>query len=201
MAIRAVLGQQVSTAAARTHAGRIVARCGEPIADPGGSLTHLFPAPVSLAADWGSIPHSGQAAGSPISQQLAMPASRRRTLRALVDALCQGRLSLDPGCDRQEAMSLLGTLPGFGPWTLGVIAMRALGDPDAFPAGDLGVRRAAESLGLPTSPVALEARSQSWRPWRAYAVQYLWSASEHPINHWPPRAAGAPEAQRLEEAA
>jgi AraC family transcriptional regulator of adaptative response / DNA-3-methyladenine glycosylase II len=130
-----------------------------------------------------------------------MPASRGRTLRALVDAFCQGRLSLDSGCDRQETMSLLGALPGFGPWTLGVIAMRALGDPDAFPAGDLGVRRAAESLGFPASPRALEARSQPWRPWRAYAVQYLWSASEHPINHWPPRAAGAPEAPYLKEAA
>jgi AraC family transcriptional regulator of adaptative response / DNA-3-methyladenine glycosylase II len=184
MAIRAVLGQQVSTAAARTHAARIVAQCGEANADRAGSLTHLFPAPALLS-----------------DVQLAMPASRGRTLNALVDALCQGSLSLDPGCDRDEALSLLGALPGFGPWTLGVIAMRALGDPDAFPAADLGVRRAAESLGLLASSRALEARSQRWRPWRAYAVQYLWSASEHPINHWPPRASGAAEAQHLKEAA
>jgi AraC family transcriptional regulator of adaptative response / DNA-3-methyladenine glycosylase II len=184
MAIRAVLGQQVSTAAARTHAARIVSQCGEPIADHAGSLTHLFPLPAALE-----------------DVRLAMPASRGRTLRALVDALCQGSLSLDPGCDREEALALLGTLPGFGPWTLGVIAMRALGDPDAFPASDLGVRRAAESLGLPVSPGALEARSQVWRPWRAYAVQYLWSASAHPINHWPPRVVDAPEPQGLKEAA
>jgi AraC family transcriptional regulator of adaptative response / DNA-3-methyladenine glycosylase II len=198
LAVRAVLGQQVSTAAARTYAARIVAQCGEPIADPHGSLTHLFPTPAALAAEWGSLPHSGQAPGG---QQLAMPASRRRTLHALVDALGEEDLSLDPGCDRERALTQLGSLPGFGPWTLGVIAMRALGDPDAFPAADLGVRRAAQTLGLPASPIALQGRSQAWRPWRAYAVQYLWSASEHPINHWPPRVAGARGAATLKEAA
>jgi AraC family transcriptional regulator of adaptative response / DNA-3-methyladenine glycosylase II len=131
-----------------------------------------------------------------------MPASRRRTLQRLVGALCEGGLSLDPGCDRERALAQLGSLPGFGPWTLGVIAMRALGDPDAFPAGDLGVRRAAQSLGLPLSPAALQQRSGAWRPWRAYAVQYLWAASEHPINRWPARAVGAGEAAtRLKEAA
>jgi AraC family transcriptional regulator, regulatory protein of adaptative response / DNA-3-methyladenine glycosylase II len=174
LAIRAVLGQQVSTAAARTHATRIVAQCGEPLADPHGTLTHLFPAPEALA-----------------EVDLAMPASRRRTLGALVQALSSERLSLDPGCDRAEALAVLAGLPGFGPWTTQVIAMRALGDPDAFPAADLGVRRAAEALGLPVSPLALTARAERWRPWRAYAVQYLWSASDHPINHWPlPRGGG-----------
>jgi len=168
LAVRAVLGQQVSTAAARTHAARIVAQRGEPVSDPHGALTHLFPAPEALR-----------------ELDLAMPATRKRTLLALVDALCSERLSLDPGCDRAEALSVLGELPGFGPWTTQVIAMRALGDPDAFPAADLGVRRAAESLGLPATPVALTARAERWRPWRAYAVQYLWSAVDHPINHWP----------------
>jgi AraC family transcriptional regulator of adaptative response / DNA-3-methyladenine glycosylase II len=168
LAIRAVLGQQVSTAAARTHAARIVARHGEPVSDPHGGLTHLFPAPAALE-----------------HVQLAMPATRTRTLAALVDALRSERLSLDPGCDRAEAISTLSRLPGFGPWTTQVIAMRALGDPDAFPVADLGVRRAAESLGLPVSPGALTARAERWRPWRAYAVQYLWSATPHPINHWP----------------
>ena len=75
--------------------------------------------------------------------------------------------------------------------------MRALGDPDAFPVADLGVRRAAESLGLPASPVALIARAERWRPWRAYAVQYLWSAVEHPINHWPVPARGNGAVNRL----
>jgi AraC family transcriptional regulator, regulatory protein of adaptative response / DNA-3-methyladenine glycosylase II len=202
MAVRAVLGQQVSTAAARTHAARLVERCGERLPEPSGSLTHLFPEASALKADWGSTARSGRAQGSRAGARLAMPASRRRTLHALVDALCDGGLSLDPGCDRERALAQLGDLPGFGPWTLGVIAMRALGDPDAFPAADLGVRRAAQSLGLPDSPGALEGRSESWRPWRAYAVQYLWGASAHPINHWPPRAAGASEAPRkLKEAA
>ena len=168
LAIRAVLGQQVSTAAARTHAARIVVRHGEPLSDPHGGLTHLFPTPEALE-----------------QVQLAMPATRTRTLAALIDALRGERLSLDPGCDRAEAISTLSRLPGFGPWTTQVIAMRALGDPDAFPVADLGVRRAAEALGLPASPRALNARAERWRPWRAYAVQYLWSATPHPINHWP----------------
>jgi AraC family transcriptional regulator of adaptative response / DNA-3-methyladenine glycosylase II len=168
LAVRAVLGQQVSTAAARTHAARIVAQCGESVTDARGGLTHLFPSPDALER-----------------AELAMPATRRRTLAALVDALRSGRLTLDPGCDRAEALAVLAELPGFGPWTTQVIAMRALGDPDAFPAADLGVRRAAEELGLPATPVALTARAERWRPWRAYAVQYLWSASDHPINHWP----------------
>ncbi len=168
LAIRAVLGQQVSTVAARTHAARIVARHGEPVSDPHGGLTHLFPAPEALE-----------------HVRLAMPATRTRTLAALIDALRSERLSLDPGCDRAEAISALSQLPGFGPWTTQVIAMRALGDPDAFPVADLGVRRAAELLGLPASPGALTARAERWRPWRAYAVQYLWSATPHPINHWP----------------
>jgi AraC family transcriptional regulator of adaptative response / DNA-3-methyladenine glycosylase II len=173
LAVRAVLGQQVSTAAARTHAARIVARHGEPVNDPHGALTHLFPVPEVL----------GEA-------ELAMPATRRRTLGALVDALRSGRLSLDPGCDRAESLAVLSDLPGFGPWTRQVIAMRALGDPDAFPAADLGVRRAAEALGLPASPVALTAHAERWRPWRAYAVQYLWSVGDHPINHWPAPSCG-----------
>ncbi len=168
MAVRAILGQQVSTAAARTHAARIVAQFGEPVSDPHGGLTHLFPEPHAM----GEV-------------RLAMPAARTRTFAALVEALGSGRLSLDPGCDRTEALSVLADLPGFGPWTIQVIAMRALGDPDAFPATDLGVRRAAEALGLPAAPVALTARAERWRPWRAYAVQYLWAATPHAINHWP----------------
>ena len=181
MAVRAVLGQQVSTAAARTHAARIVDQCGEPLEDPRGGLTHLFPEPQAL----GEV-------------RLAMPAARTRTLRALVGALSQGRLSLDPGCDRAEALSILSDLPGFGPWTTQVIAMRALGDPDAFPVTDLGVRRAAEALGLPSAPMALTARAERWRPWRAYAVQYLWAVTPHPINHWP---SSTDTTQPLKEAA
>jgi AraC family transcriptional regulator of adaptative response / DNA-3-methyladenine glycosylase II len=184
LAVRAVLGQQVSTAAARTCAGRLVVQCGEPVVDPRGGLTHLFPTPEALDG-----------------VDVAMPASRRRCLTALVDALSTERLSLDPGCDRVEALSTLAGLPGIGPWTTQVIAMRALGDPDAFVAADLGVRRAAEALNLPATPVALTARAERWRPWRAYAVQYLWSAVEHPINHWPAPPSGNGVVENLKEAA
>ncbi|HEX4838083.1 MAG TPA: DNA-3-methyladenine glycosylase 2, partial [Solirubrobacteraceae bacterium] len=184
LAVRAILGQQVSTAAARTCAGRIVACCGESVIDSRGGLTHLFPTPEALAG-----------------VEVALPGSRRRSLAALVDALRSERLSLDPGCDRVEALAVLSGLPGFGPWTTQVIAMRALGDPDAFPAADLGVRRAAETLGLPATPAALTARADRWRPWRAYAVQYLWSAVDHPINHWPARSNGAGPVNIAKEAA
>ena len=170
-AVRAVLGQQVSTAAARTHAARLVLAHGDPVDDPGGGLTHLFPAPDALA---GLDPES-----------LAMPQSRRRTLTTLVAALAAGELDLGAGSDWQRARAQLIELPGFGPWTVETIAMRALGDPDAFIATDLGVRAAARELGLAASPAALNLVSAAWRPWRAYAVQHLWATGEHPINHLP----------------
>ncbi|MFJ3766692.1 AlkA N-terminal domain-containing protein [Streptomyces sp. NPDC090082] len=170
-AVRAVLGQQVSTAAARTHAARLVTAHGVPVDDPEGGLTHLFPGPEALAAlD---------------PETLALPRSRRTTLLTLVRALADGSLPLGPADDREEARARLLALPGFGPWTTEIIAMRALGDPDAFLPGDLGVRRAAEGLGLPGTPAALTARAAHWRPWRAYAVQYLWATDDHPINLLP----------------
>lgn len=170
-AVRAVLGQQVSTAAARTHAARLVTAHGTPVDDPEGGLTHLFPAPGALA---GLDP-----------EQLALPRSRRRTLTTLVAALADGSLRLGTDTDWEKARAELTALPGFGPWTVEVIAMRALGDPDAFLPTDLGIRRAAEQLGLPSTPAALTARAAGWRPWRAYAVQYLWTVDDHPINHLP----------------
>ncbi|MFE2877523.1 AlkA N-terminal domain-containing protein [Streptomyces roseus] len=172
-AVRAVLGQQVSTAAARTHAARLVTAHGEPVADPDpeGGLTHLFPSPQALTAlD---------------PQSLALPASRRTTLTTLVGALADGSLPLGIDSDWEAARARLNELPGFGPWTTEVIAMRALGDPDAFLPSDLGVRRAAKELGLPSTPAALTARAAGWRPWRAYAVQYLWATDAHPVNHLP----------------
>ncbi|MFE2529962.1 AlkA N-terminal domain-containing protein [Streptomyces sp. NPDC059382] len=172
-AVRAVLGQQVSTAAARTHAARLVLAHGEPVADPdpAGGLTHLFPSPQALA---GLDPES-----------LALPRSRRTTLTTLVAALADGSLPLGIDSDWELARARLGELPGFGPWTTEVIAMRALGDPDAFLPSDLGVRRAARGLGLPSTPAALTTRAAGWRPWRAYAVQYLWATEDHAINHLP----------------
>jgi AraC family transcriptional regulator, regulatory protein of adaptative response / DNA-3-methyladenine glycosylase II len=181
LAVRAVLGQQVSTASARTSAGRMVSRYGDPVNDPHGGLTHLFPTPEAL-----------------LEADIPLPGARRRSLVALVEALCSGRLALDPGCDRDEALSVLAELPGFGPWTTELIAMRAIGDPDAFIVGDLGVRRAAAALGIAYKPSALLARAERWRPWRAYAVQYLWSAGSHPINQWPPRE-GPNSARLIEE--
>ncbi|MER6436738.1 AlkA N-terminal domain-containing protein [Streptomyces sp. NPDC001185] len=170
-AVRAVLGQQVSTAAARTHAARLVTAHGEPVEDPEGGLTHLFPSPDALAAV--------------DPETLAMPRTRRTTFTTLVRQLADGTLHLGVESDWAEARARLLGLPGFGPWTVDVIAMRALGDPDAFLPTDLGVRRAAQELGLPSTPAALTARAAAWRPWRAYAVQYLWATDSHPINFLP----------------
>lgn len=170
-AVRAVLGQQVSTAAARTLAGRLVESYGTPVDDRDGGLTHVFPEPAVLA--------------EVDPESLAMPRSRRTTFRAVVDALATGAIDLGAGSDWHEARQRLAALPGVGPWTVESIAMRALGDPDAFPATDLGVRLAVEELGLPTAPAALEAHSLAWRPWRAYAVQYLWATGDHAINRMP----------------
>ncbi|PJT50079.1 DNA-3-methyladenine glycosylase, partial [Streptomyces albidoflavus] len=117
------------------HAARLATAYGTPVEDPAGGLTHLFPRPGQLA---GLDP-----------EQLAMPRSRRTTLTTLVAALADGSIGLGPEEDWDEARARLLALPGFGPWTVEIIAMRALGDPDAFPATDLGVRRAAERLGLP----------------------------------------------------
>ncbi len=173
LAVRIVLGQQVSTAAARTHAARLVATHGTPVADPGGGLTHCFPSVEDLA---GIDPAT-----------LALPASRQRCLAALVEALASGAVQLGVGADWDRARRQLGVLPGIGAWTAEMIAMRALGDPDAFPATDMGVRRGAASLGLPDDAPRLDACAQQWRPWRSYAVQYLWAATDHPINQWPPK--------------
>jgi AraC family transcriptional regulator of adaptative response / DNA-3-methyladenine glycosylase II len=170
LAIRAVIGQQVSTAAARTHAARLVATHGAPIDDAGG-LTHLFPEVTDLAD---TDPES-----------LAMPRSRQAALLGLARAVAEGRVDLGAGTDWQQARAQLAALPGLGPWTVETIAMRALGDPDAFPTTDLGVRFAARALGLPDRAPALSARAAGWRPWRAYATQYLWATGDHPINQLP----------------
>lgn len=170
-AVRAVLGQQVSSAAARTHAARLVAAHGEPIVDPDGGLTHRFPDPATLA---GLDPAT-----------LALPRSRRTTLTTLATALASGEIDLGPATPWGEARAKLTALGGCGPWTVEAIAMRALGDPDAFPGNDLGVVKAARGLGLPATPAALAAVSRAWRPWRAYAVQHLWATGDHPINRLP----------------
>ena len=171
LALRTVLGQQVSTAAARTHARRLVAAHGTPVRDPGGGLTHLFPTAAALA---GIDP-----------QTLALPQARRRSFVGLARALADGTVELSWGGDPAVARARLTALPGIGPWTADTVTMRALGDPDAFLPGDLGVRAAARLLGLPDSPGALTRRAERWRPWRAYAVLHLWGTGTHPVNVLP----------------
>jgi AraC family transcriptional regulator of adaptative response / DNA-3-methyladenine glycosylase II len=162
--VRAVLGQQVSVAAARTHAARLVQRHGEPLAAPDGSLTHVFPDAAALsAAD---------------DEALAMPVRRRETLRGVCAAIRDGAVELDAGADRTRARRDLIALPGIGPWTVEYVAMRALGDPDAFPAGDLGVLHGLSALGVVADAREAERRSQAWRPFRAYTVLHLWQALE-----------------------
>jgi AraC family transcriptional regulator of adaptative response / DNA-3-methyladenine glycosylase II len=170
LAVRAVLGQQVSTAAARTHAARLVRACGEPVDDPGGGLTHLFPTPEAVA--------------DVDPEVLALPRNRRATVLRLAGALTTGDVELGVGADRARARAQLHALPGIGPWTVETIAMRALGDPDAFLGGDLGVAVAARSLGLGAGR-ALADHAQRWAPYRAYAVQHLWAVGDHAINTLP----------------
>ena len=150
LAVRAVLGQQVSVAAARTLAGRLVAAAGERLAEPRGALTHLGPRPEAIAE---------------VADRMPMPRSRQRTLAALAAALAGG-LTLEPGTDAREALL---ELPGIGPWTAEYVAMRALGDPDAWLPTDLGVRRGLERLGVG------EEAAEAWRPHRTHAVRHLWA--------------------------
>jgi AraC family transcriptional regulator of adaptative response / DNA-3-methyladenine glycosylase II len=162
LAVRAVLGQQVSIVGARTLAGRLVGEYGQPLAHPIGEVTHVFPSIETLAA------------ADP--ERLAMPTARRRALLGLAAALADGELTLDAGSDRGETRRRLLALPGIGPWTTEYIAMRAMRDPDAFLPSDLGVRHALEQLGEDGRPAAAEQRAERWRPYRAYALQHLWAS-------------------------
>lgn len=172
MVVRAVLGQQISTAAARTHAARLVAALGSPVPDPDGGLSRLFPAPEVLAAQ-----------ADRVRLAIRMPESRRRTLAVVVAALAERRVDL--AARREEVRASLLALPGIGPWTTDTILMRALGDADAFLPGDLGVVAAARRLGLPDRPADLARYSTRWSPYRSYAVQYLWATGTHAVNTLP----------------
>ena len=163
LAIRAVLGQQVSVAGAVTHAARLVSDYGEPLERPVGGVTHLFPTAAALAA------------ADP--ERFAMPLSRRRALVALAAALASGELVLDAAGDHARARRTLLALPGIGPWTTEYIAMRALRDPDAFLETDLGVKRAIEWLGFDSRPRTVIELAEAWRPYRAYALAHLWAYS------------------------
>jgi AraC family transcriptional regulator of adaptative response / DNA-3-methyladenine glycosylase II len=188
LALRAVLGQQVSVAAARRLGARLVAAYGKPLSRPDGPLTHCFPSAETLAAaDPATLP---------------MPRSRGRALTGLATALASGELGLDPGADRDRAEAVLLALPGIGPWTASYIRMRALSDPDAFLPGDVGVLDALRRLGAmpgvgggggggggggPGGSGGRASRSvlgsaavlaEGWRPWRSYAVHHLWASLE-----------------------
>ena len=160
LAVRAVLGQQVSVAGARTAATRLTERFGRPIAQPAGGLTHLFPDVATLAAlD---------------PEELPMPRSRGRALIGLCAALADGSLALDRGPDRDDVRTRLLEIPGIGPWTADYIAFRALGHPDVFLPTDLGTRHALTALGH--DPARADALSERWRPWRSYAQMHLWQS-------------------------
>jgi AraC family transcriptional regulator of adaptative response / DNA-3-methyladenine glycosylase II len=202
LAVRAVLGQQISVPAARTAAARLTHALGEPLPAPDGGLTHLFPSPAAIAAAAPEELPGG-------------PARRRHTLQTLAGLLAAGELAIDPGSNREELRARLLALPGVGPWTVEYIAMRALGDPDAFLPTDLGVRHALAALGRsgpalngsapphdPASRSGCTSReaarlAEPWRPWRAYALQHLWGTlaapapAGKPALHAPARPAGA----------
>jgi len=165
LAVRAVLGQQITVAGARTLAQRLVQRFGTPIATPDPALNHLFPAPEVLAAA------EGDALG-----QLGIVRQRQAAIVAIARAVAEGRLALHPGADVAATTAALKELPGIGDWTAQYIAMRALRWPDAFPAGDVALHKA---LGVQQSKQPAreaEAASQAWKPWRSYAVVRAWSA-------------------------
>ena len=158
LAVRAVLGQQVTVAAARTAAARLVREYGEPLAEPHDALTHAFPTAERLA---GLDPES-----------LPMPRARGRALIALCRALADGEIRLDRGADREGVRGALLAIPGIGPWTADYVALRALGHPDVFLPTDIGIRDALRGLGRdPADALRLAA---AWAPWRSYAQLYLW---------------------------
>ena len=155
LAVRGVLGQQVSVAGARTLTARLLP-AGTPLAEPVGTLTHAFPRPEALAGfDLGAVGLTG---------------ARRRTVSALATALAAGDIALDPGADREEAGRALLAVPGIGPWTAALVGLRGLADPDVWLPGDLALRRSLAALGSSDTDAATR-----WRPWRSYAVLHLWA--------------------------
>jgi AraC family transcriptional regulator of adaptative response / DNA-3-methyladenine glycosylase II len=164
LAIRAVLGQQITVAAAIRLAGRLVAAYGEPLADPDRHLTHVFPTPEALAdADLAA---------------LGMPRSRAATLRGVAAAVIANPDLFGANGDLEAAVARLRSIRGVGEWTAQYIALRQLREPDAFPAADVGLMRAlGEGQAQRLSAPQMLARAEPWRPWRAYAAQHLWASA------------------------
>jgi len=159
LSVRAVLGQQVSVRAATTFAGRLVAAFGRPLAE---EPARLFPGPAELAsADLTSI---------------GLTRARAATLSAIASRVADGSLSLEPADTLASLVERLEAVPGIGAWTAQYVALRAFGEPDAFPSGDLALRKAAARDGVVPSASDLEERSHAWRPFRAYAALHLWTS-------------------------
>jgi AraC family transcriptional regulator of adaptative response / DNA-3-methyladenine glycosylase II len=161
LAVRAVLGQQISLAGAAAAAARLVREHGEPLQRPLGTVTHLFPTAAALA--------------SVDPDSFRMPRSRARTLHALSGSLASGEVVLARGGDPERVRAQLLALPGIGPWTADYVVMRALGDTDVFLATDLGIKRSLERLGVDADPASALALAERWRPYRSFAMQYLWA--------------------------
>jgi AraC family transcriptional regulator of adaptative response / DNA-3-methyladenine glycosylase II len=165
IAIRAILGQQVTVQAATTLIGRLVQRCGSPLpesaqSDAPGKLTRLFPTPEQVA--------TADLTGLGTTKQ------RLSTIQTLAAAVLDGAISFTTPTTLEEAVDALTALPGIGSWTAHYIAMRGLSEPDAFPAGDLILRRAASPTDKPLTEAQLLKTAEAWRPWRAYAAILIW---------------------------
>lgn len=159
-AVRAVVGQQISVKAARTIIGRIVARAGEAVDSGIAHLTHRFPSPEAIRIT--------------SMEAIGMPTRRVATLIALSHAVARREIDFEPGRGLETFVAELKRIPGIGDWTAQYIAMRALGEPDAFPAADLGIIRALAQDNQRPTPKQVSERAENWRPWRAYAAIYLW---------------------------
>ena len=171
LAVRAVVGQQVTVAAARTLTTRLVERFGTPLATPIDGLTRLFPSPAALTAA------SGDELG-----QLGLVRQRQAAIHALAQAVSSGQIRLHAGADVAATMDALKALPGIGAWTADYIALRALRWPDAFPAGDVALQKALSPDGQRLTARAAEGRAERWRPWRAYAVIRAWHSPLHSLS-------------------
>jgi len=166
LAVRAVLGQQVTVKAAHTLAGRLVQALGEPVATPWPGLDRLFPTPQAVAA-----------ASPDLLGGLGIVRQRVRALQALAQAVADEQLDLGPAADVEATLAALQALPGIGPWTAHYIAMRALACTDAWPSGDVALIKA---LAVPNARAA-DVAAEAWRPWRAYAVMHLWRRAALPV--------------------
>ncbi len=176
LALRAVLGRQVSLRAARARTARLVETFGSPLEKPLGTVTHLFPAAAVLA--------------EVDPKAIAGPALHREAVLTLAARLANGDIRIDAGSDPTEALTRLLAIRGIGPWTAAYVAMRGFHNPDAFPHGDAAVRRALKALGRPDDPRSVAILQQRWRPWRAYAALQLWTNLDIDPGHRPPPRLG-----------